>query len=103
MSENNFTINDLLLSLKTLENNRLIKPTKNLTLQCSLCHLTKAIVESIVLISGHVLITEDGVINEENVNHLYINGFLTFPIVKNNFNEWCDIVICTKKGEIRMS
>ena len=98
-----FTINDLLLSLKSLENNYLIKPTKNLTLQCSTCPFTKAIIDSIILISGHVLITDEGVINEENVNHLYINGFLTFPIVKNNFNEWCDIVICTKKGEIRMS
>lgn len=103
MSENNMHINDLLIALKNLENNDNIKFEKNLTKKSEKCALTKAIIECIIMISSQVLITERGLIDEENVHHLNINGFLTFPMVINNLNEWCDIVICTKKGQIRMA
>lgn len=94
-----FSVNDLILILKQLENNNHVKPVKNLMISNN--EMIKDLIKTICMIANDCIVNEDTTVNLKTVEKLKQNGFLTFCINKIDDNNWLDIIICTKKGQLR--
>jgi len=96
---NPFIVEDLILLLKQLENNKHI-PTVKILSSFKDENVENILINIIVLV-GETLITTDGKINISAIDKVIESGFNVFFLNKNN-DDWKNIIICTKKGQIHI-
>lgn len=98
--EERYTIDDVIKILKQLENNKYIKPIKNL--MNSRDQPTRELIKTIIKMCLDTIIKDEtNKIDMEAINKIKKSGFLVFPKKCISNDTWLDIVICTKKGQIR--
>lgn len=97
---NPFKIEDLILLLKQLENNKHIPTVKILTSFKD--ENVENILINIIVLVGETLISQDGRINFNAVDKLIENGFNVFSLNATDTGDWKNMVICTKKGQIHI-
>jgi hypothetical protein len=97
---NPFVVEDLILLLKQLENNKHIPTVKILSLFKD--EIVENILINIVVLVGETLITADGRINSNAINKVIESGFNIFSLDSNEVGDWKNMIICTKKGQIHI-
>lgn len=97
---NPFVVEDLILSLKQLENNKHIPVVK--ILSSFKDENIENILINIIVLVGETLINSDGTTNLNAINKVIESGFNIFSLEFDINGDWKNMVICTKKGQIHL-
>jgi hypothetical protein len=98
--EPEYFIEDLIGFLKQIENNKHIQYEKNLNSSTS--RPCRELIEVVERIVAYVFVNDQGKLIHENIEKVKRCGYIIFPMRKKG-EEWLDITICTKKGQIRIN
>lgn len=97
---NPFKVEDLILALRQLENNKHIPTVK--ILSSFKDESVENILINIIVLVGEILINLDGTTNFNTINKIIESGFNIFSLDVDQNGDWKNMVICTKKGQIHL-